>query len=581
MSLLQIEKLRPHQLKPINAILDNKDTMIIAPTSFGKSIIYLIPAVIQKYTVTIVIEPLLALMHDQFKKLQALGVAAAYLDSTQSIEDKEETIAGLRNGNIQILYIAPERLETDILLLIQRFRRIGMIVVDECHCVTSWGYSFRDAYLRIGEYIDSLKYHPVIVALSATALPEDRPQIMELLSMHKTQCFEMDLYRSNLCFLKKTTPSRKEQQKALKKAMRKYYQNTAIVFCATKHAVEQVAKYYHCLSPRQKNMIMERLRQKSGFQCRKADYFEETYLYTSDHFASQGVKLEIFRKKKSVWGLKVIVHPTLVLGECDRSALYQPKKKSYKEIVKTVDKLLETAAMPCSVDDMKLYRVDLSANLIFKAASMVIDYLRVIKKSLLLPKYHLEWFRENEGKAKDCKLANEHSYKQSCKSSAFFAYDKTAQLEMIEHFPEALIGKRVLRLEAQLRRKGMKKWVSKGDMGNNWDIIRSVGENPEKVLCWYLDRLQPVVADYVRYEDGATSVSAVKGKKTRERMLYLLRKTSDSRDLTAALEKLRDKYDLNINQCNTVLKEFKKLGISPITLRNDSYDDKLPFFLLQ
>lgn len=249
MELLDIEKLRPHQLQPINAILDGKDTMVIAPTSFGKSLIYMIPAVIWKDALTIVIEPLLALMHDQVQKLQAIGVAAAYLDSTQSDKAKRETVADLNNGNIQILYIAPERLETGILSVIQEFRRIGMVVVDECHCVTSWGYSFRDAYLRIGEYIDSLEYHPVIVALSATALPEDRPQIMELLSMHKAKCFEMDLCRSNLRFLKKMTPSRKEQQKALQKAMRKHHKNTTIVFCATKHAVEQVAEYLDSLYP--------------------------------------------------------------------------------------------------------------------------------------------------------------------------------------------------------------------------------------------------------------------------------------------------------------------------------------------
>ena len=87
-----------------------------------------------------------------------------------------------------------------------------MIVIDECHCVTTWGNTFRDAYLTVGEYIDQLKNRPVIVALSATALPEDRLKIMELLSMHDVKIFKTSLYRSNLRFMKRTVSSRKEQQ---------------------------------------------------------------------------------------------------------------------------------------------------------------------------------------------------------------------------------------------------------------------------------------------------------------------------------------------------------------------------------
>lgn len=138
-------------------------------------------------------------------------------------------------------------------------------------------------------------------------------------------------------------------------------------------------------------------------------------------------------------------------------------------------------------------------------------------------------FRENEHKAKDCKAANKHSCKQYCKSTAFFAYDKTAQLEMIDAFPDVLIGKRVLRLEAQLRRKAMKKWAEKDAVDSgNWAIIKVLGRSAEQVLDWYLIRIQPVKGDYLRYQDAVEAVSQVRGKKTGERMLYLLRKASDS-----------------------------------------------------
>lgn len=212
MKLLHIEKLKKKQIKPINAILDGHDTMVIAPTSFGKSLIYQIPAVIQRDAITIVLEPLLALIHDQVQKLQSLGISAAYLDSTQSKAERKSVMESLRNGEVQILYLAPERLDTGILSQIEKNNKIGMIVVDECHCVVSWGYSFREAYLKIGEYIDRLKKHPVVVALSATALPEDRPMIMELLSKREVKTFEESLYRSKLTLMKHTVSSRKVQQ---------------------------------------------------------------------------------------------------------------------------------------------------------------------------------------------------------------------------------------------------------------------------------------------------------------------------------------------------------------------------------
>ena len=242
MKVLAIDKLRRNQLKPINAILDRHDTMVIAPTSFGKSVIYQIPALAQEDGITVVIEPLIALMHDQVQKLKTLDIPAAYLDSTQSKTDRKSVMADLQNGSIKILYIAPERLETDILSFIEEFNRIRIIVVDECHCVTTWGSTFRESYLSIGKYIDSLNHRPVIVALSATAVPEDRSQIMELLSMRDTKVFEMSLYRSKLSFMKKEVTSRLAQLKALKKYLKKYHRNTTIIFCNTIDAVENVAK---------------------------------------------------------------------------------------------------------------------------------------------------------------------------------------------------------------------------------------------------------------------------------------------------------------------------------------------------
>lgn len=252
MKHLHIDKLKRNQIKPINSILDGHDTLVIAPTSYGKSLIYQIPAIIPKKKLTIVIEPLLALIHDQVEKLQSLDISASYLDSTQTDEGQNTVMKSLRKGDVQILYIAPERLETNILSQIEKNNEIGMVVVDECHCVTTWGNTFRDAYLTIGEHIEALKKRPVVVALSASIPPEDRPQILKHLSMKKVKTFEMSLYRSNLQFMKRTVSSHKNMKRTvsfrenqlheLKRSLKKYHKNRTIIFCATKHIAECVGE---------------------------------------------------------------------------------------------------------------------------------------------------------------------------------------------------------------------------------------------------------------------------------------------------------------------------------------------------
>lgn len=107
MNQLQVEKLRPNQLKPINRILDGKDTLLIAATSFGKSLIAQIPAIVHKNKLTIIVEPLTALSHDQVEKLQNLGIVAGYLDSTQSKDEQQRVLKMLKKRELMILYLSP------------------------------------------------------------------------------------------------------------------------------------------------------------------------------------------------------------------------------------------------------------------------------------------------------------------------------------------------------------------------------------------------------------------------------------------------------------------------------------------
>lgn len=249
MERLHIEKLRPNQLKPINRILDGKDTLLIAATSFGKSLVAQIPAVILNDKPTIIIEPLTALSHDQAEKLQGLGIAAAYLDSTQSKEERQKVCEMLKNRELMILYLSPEKLDPEFIPHEIYKNDIGLVVVDECHCVTTWGHTFRKDYLHVGDFIDSLKNRPTVLAMTASAPPEDRDEIMELLSMRDAKCVVNSLYRSNLHLMKHSVTSRSEQLKALRKYMKKFHKHTTIIYCSTQNTVEEIAKRMKKLYP--------------------------------------------------------------------------------------------------------------------------------------------------------------------------------------------------------------------------------------------------------------------------------------------------------------------------------------------
>lgn len=251
MKLLQIEKLRPNQLKPINRILDGKDTLLIAATSFGKSIVAQIVAIILALSnkLTIIIEPLTALSHDQVEKLQSLGISAAHLDSTQSKDKQQRVLKMLKNQELTLLYLSPEKLNPDFIPHELYKNDVGLVVVDECHCVTSWGHTFREDYLHIGNFIDSLQHRPTVLAMTASAPSEDRDEIMELLSMRDAKCITASLYRSNLHFMKCSVASRSEQIKVLKKCMKKFHKHTTIIYCSTKKVVEEIAKRLEKIYP--------------------------------------------------------------------------------------------------------------------------------------------------------------------------------------------------------------------------------------------------------------------------------------------------------------------------------------------
>jgi ATP-dependent DNA helicase RecQ len=178
--------LREGQEEAIQHVLSGRDTLAILPTGSGKSAIYALSAGLLP-GVTIVVSPLIALQHDQAAALnESKAGAARVLNSTLSPEEREQVLALATAGEVEFLFLAPEQLENaDVLARIAKLKP-SLFVVDEAHCVTSWGHDFRPAYLHLGAVIEKLG-HPTVLALTATAAPPVRREIIERLRMRDPQ----------------------------------------------------------------------------------------------------------------------------------------------------------------------------------------------------------------------------------------------------------------------------------------------------------------------------------------------------------------------------------------------------------
>lgn len=236
---LGIEDLRKHQTEPINSILEHRDTMVIAPTSAGKSAIYQIPALIFS-GMTLVVEPTLSLIYDQVNKLRSMGIKAGSVDSSLSANERYHVLRQTAKGKVKILFVTPERLQKRQFLDAVQDTEISMVAVDECHCVTSWGHGFRPDYLEIGAFIEQLQRRPVVAALTATAAPKMRTEICGSLSMIAPKVFINSLYRPNLHFIKRAFVSNEAKLKDLKRLLKHHEDGSCIIYCNTKRRTDAV-----------------------------------------------------------------------------------------------------------------------------------------------------------------------------------------------------------------------------------------------------------------------------------------------------------------------------------------------------
>jgi len=225
------ESFRSGQEEVIESVLQGSDTLVLFPTGGGKSLCYQVPAVLID-GLTVVISPLVALMQDQVEQLKENGIRAAYINSTLPGYEVEQRLVNARNGMYKLLYIAPERLTTDLWKSEQERLNISLIAVDEAHCISEWGHSFRPSYRHIrrefGDAADSASW----IALTATATPEVRDDIIKNLEFTQPSVVAGEFGRDNLIWWVNSTH---QKQKTLQNAARKGAEKgSGIVYCSTR-----------------------------------------------------------------------------------------------------------------------------------------------------------------------------------------------------------------------------------------------------------------------------------------------------------------------------------------------------------
>ncbi len=227
---------RPGQRELIESALGGRDVFGIMPTGGGKSMCYQIPAMLFP-GITLVISPLISLMRDQVQALKAMGVPAAFLNSSLNYAQVNAVYQNLRRGMYKIIYVAPERLDTERFLALAQELPISFLAVDEAHCISQWGQDFRPSYLRILDFLKALPQRPVVGAFTATATRQVQEDIAQRLGLQGPLKTVTGFDRPNLYF-EVQRPQTKDA--ALHRLLATRRDKSGIIYCATRKSVENV-----------------------------------------------------------------------------------------------------------------------------------------------------------------------------------------------------------------------------------------------------------------------------------------------------------------------------------------------------
>ncbi|MER5643758.1 DNA helicase RecQ [Streptosporangium sp. NPDC002524] len=233
------DSFREGQQEIIEHVVSGGDALVLMPTGGGKSLCYQIPALVRKGT-GVVISPLIALMQDQVDALTALGVRAGFLNSTQDFEERRAVESAFLSGELDLLYLAPERLRVDATLRLLDSGVISLFAIDEAHCVAQWGHDFRPDYLALSALHERWPDVPRI-ALTATATEATHAEIASRLNLDKARHFVASFDRPNIQY--RIAPKNEPKRQLLELLRAEHAGDAGIVYCLSRNSVEKIAEF--------------------------------------------------------------------------------------------------------------------------------------------------------------------------------------------------------------------------------------------------------------------------------------------------------------------------------------------------
>ncbi len=228
---------RPGQEIMVQTIISGRDALGIMPTGAGKSICYQIPALLLP-GITLVVSPLISLMMDQVKALNAAGIHAAYINSSLTEAQITKALQYAAQGRYKIIYVAPERLESREFICFAQQAEISMVTVDEAHCISQWGQDFRPGYLKIVQFIRNLAVRPIVSAFTATATEEVKNDILCVLGLVDPKVLVTGFDRKNLYFGVETA----KKDEYVRHYVKRHADESGIIYCATRKNVDKLCQ---------------------------------------------------------------------------------------------------------------------------------------------------------------------------------------------------------------------------------------------------------------------------------------------------------------------------------------------------
>jgi len=238
--VFQLAEFRPHQREIIEDVLGGHDVLCVMPTGAGKSLCFQLPATVMS-GLCLVVSPLIALMADQVKQLRSLGVSVLFLNSSQPAAEQKSVLAQLARGFSGLMYVAPERFSAPSFQRLLPSLKPSLFVVDEAHCLSFWGHDFRPEYLRLADARVRLG-SPVTIALTATATPQVRKDISQLLGLRTPRVHVTGFDRPNLSYQARNFERETDKDPALLGFL-STQPGSGIIYCSARRIVEELAAY--------------------------------------------------------------------------------------------------------------------------------------------------------------------------------------------------------------------------------------------------------------------------------------------------------------------------------------------------